>query len=297
MASRRQVLNRIGHIALDLALHHFGTLDIARAERKGRTIGRLAFRLDRKHRERTYANLALAFPTWSAAEYDRVARGVFDHFGIVIGDFLHSPARTNEDLLANTTVEGSDNMFEAEDCAKGIVAVSGHFGNWERFGHYSTARGRLISVVARPSQDGGLEDRVLRLREGAGLKVISRGNSIKQIMGVLRGGGTVALLPDQNSDECFVPFFGQPCGSVLGPAVLHLRTGATLIPAFCVRTGVGKYHVRVHPSVNPDGKEKDPVAITATLNRILEDEVRQHPEQWLWMHDRWKSARRKGMLV
>ena len=116
-------------------------------------------------------------------------------------------------------------------------------------------------------------------------------------MGVLRGGGTVALLPDQNSEECFVPFFGQPCGSVLGPAVLHLRTGATLIPAFCVRTGVGKYHVRVHPSVNPDGKEKDPVAITATLNRILEDEVRQHPEQWLWMHDRWKSARRKGMLA
>jgi Kdo2-lipid IVA lauroyltransferase/acyltransferase len=279
-----------------MALRHFGTLDVAAAERKGRSLGRLAYRLDKKHRERTYANLQLAFPDWSTAEYDRVARGVFDHFGIVVGDFLHSPARTNEEILANTTVEGSQNMFDAEDCGKGIIAVTGHFGNWERFGHYCTARGRKISVVARPSQDGGLEERVLKLRETAGLNVISRGNSIKQIMQVVRNKGIVAILPDQNSEECFVPFFGQPCGSVLGPAVLQLRTGASLVPAYGYRVGVGKYHVRVHPTVDTTAFDRDPIAITAELNRILEGEIREHPEQWLWMHDRWKSARRKGLL-
>jgi Kdo2-lipid IVA lauroyltransferase/acyltransferase len=298
MASRQRVLlDKLGNRAVDVALKRFGKYDIETAERKGRNMGRLAFRLDRKHRERTFSNLAFAFPGWSAAEVERVGRGVFDHYGIVLGDFLRSPNRSAEEMLASTTVDGEEHYFAAEALGKGVVAVTGHFGNWERFGHYCHVRGRDVAVVARPANDTGLEARVLKLREQAGLNVISRGDSTREIIRVLRRGGLVGILSDQNASECFIPWFGRPTGAVLGPAVLHLRTGATLMSGYCARVGVGKYHVMITPPFNADHSERDATAITAIVNARLEEVIREFPEQWLWMHDRWKSARRKGLLA
>jgi KDO2-lipid IV(A) lauroyltransferase len=266
------------------------------AERKGERLGALAYRLDRKHRERTQANLRLAFPDWSEAKIQATAKEVFLHFGRITGDFLRSPARTNEEVLAATEVENEEYYWEAVNRGKGILAITGHFGNWERVAQVSMARGRPLAVVARPANDESLENLVLATREATGLKVLRRGDSARAVLRELRDGGAVSILPDQNSDECFVPFFGHPAGCSLGPAVLQQRSGASLFTVFGWRVAPGMYRLRFQPLINTDGA-LGPEEVMAAIHRDLEDVIRLAPEQYLWMHDRWKSARRRGLLA
>lgn len=296
MPTRTAVLNSLANSLFGTLQRSFEKPDVAVAERRGAKLGMLWYRLDRKHRERTYSNLRMCFPEWSEAKVDEVARGVFRHFGIVAADFLRSPIRTDQEVLATTEVVGMEHLEEAERRGNGAIAVTAHFGNWERFGHCCVAMGRPIAVVARDADNGELQDRVQKIREGTGIKVLSRGNSARAMLSSLRRGELVGILPDQNSSESFVPFFGKPCGSVLGPAVLHQRTGAALLPAYCARVGVGRYKIILKPLVDPDNEAKDVVAVTAQLNAVLESVIREYPDQWLWVHDRWKSARRRGML-
>lgn len=266
------------------------------AEQSGARLGLLLYRLDKKHRLRTLANLELAYPEKTAAEREAIAKGVFQHFGRVFADFMRSPARTNEEVLAGMEVEGEENLWTAVNADRGVIAVCGHFGNWERFAHWMTARGGKLSVVARDANQRGIQDELAKMRESVGVEVLSRGNAARQILSKLRKKETIAVLPDQNSEECFVPFFGKPCGTVMGPAVLHIRTGAYIIPAYCARIGPGKYRAICMAPIDPDCLENDPEVISAQVNASLEKVVREYPEQWLWMHDRWKSARRKGLL-
>ena len=293
---RKQLLNRVALGLFGAAQRSFERNDIAKAERRGARIGMILYRLDKKHREQTYRNLALAFPEWNEREREDVARKTFQHFGIVLADFLRSGKRTDQELLESIEIDGFENVEEAEARDKGIIALTAHLGNWERFAHLCTAKGRDMTVVARDADDTELQDRVMEMREHTGIKVLSRGNAARGMLQVLRKKGIVGILPDQNSNECFVPFFGKPAGTVMGPAVLHQRTGATLLPCYCVRTGVGQYRAILLPAIDPDNVEKDPVALTAQANLVLESVVREYPEQYLWLHDRWRSARRRGMV-
>jgi len=189
-----------------------------------------------------------------------------------------------------------ENFDEAESMGKGILALTGHMGNWERFGHWATSIGRHLSVVARDANQSDVQNRVAKIREHTGIEVLSQGNSARSILVKLRQKKIVALLPDQNADEIFVPFFGRMAGTVLGPAVLHQRTGAPLLPSYCVRTGVGKYRVIVRPAIDLENTVHDLAVVTTQVNAALESVIREYPEQWLWMHDRWKNARVRGLL-
>lgn len=293
---RKEILARAGIWAFDQGQKFFLTKDVAVAERRGERLGMLFYRLDRKHRERTYANLEMAYPEWSAERRDEVAKGVFRHYGLVMGDFLRTPVRTDQEVLESAEVFGLEHLTTAESVGKGVLVVTGHLGNFERFGHYCTASGRSIAVVARDANQSEMQDRIAKVRANTRVEFLSRGEAARPILVKLRRKELIGLLPDQNTDESFVPFFGKPCGTVLGPAVLHQRTGAPILPAFCVRTGVGRYRIIVKEPIDLENREKEPEAIMAQVNAVLESVIRDYPEQWLWMHDRWKSARRRGLL-
>jgi KDO2-lipid IV(A) lauroyltransferase len=285
-----------GPAAVDFAQKFFLMTDVEKAEQRGRKLGRLIYRLDGKRRKRAMSNLELAFPTWTVEQRVDLTRRMFEHFGIVAADFFRTPLRTNEELLANTEVEGIEHYESAHAMGRGIIACTGHFGNWERFGHWLMATGRTIAVVARDANQSEIQQRVSRIRSSSGVEVISRGDSAREIIKRLRRNEIIGILPDQNSEETYVPFFGKTCGAVLGPAVLHMRTGAPLVPAYCLRLGPGKYRVVICPPIDLMAQEKDANALTAQINAVLESVIREYPEQWLWMHDRWKSARRAGLL-
>jgi KDO2-lipid IV(A) lauroyltransferase len=293
---RRALVDKVSLSMFGVTQRYFEKGSIAEAERRGEKWGLIAYRLDKKHRIRTHANLKIAFPEWSPAAWDEGARNVYRHFGILASDFFRTRIRSNQEVLDNVEVTGTENLEAAESLGPGIIALTAHLGNWERFAQYCTGTGRAITVVARDANDGALQQKVLTMREATGVKVLSRGSAATALLRELKRGGLVGILPDQNASECFVPFFGQPCGTVLGPAKLHLRTGAALLPAYCVRVGVGKYRVIILPAINLDRAEQDPERLTAAANFALESVIRQFPSQYLWMHDRWKSARQRGML-
>jgi KDO2-lipid IV(A) lauroyltransferase len=266
------------------------------AERLGESLSVLWYTLDKKHRNRTLKNLSMAFPEWNDSTCQHNSKEVFRHFGRISGDFFRSPIRTNEEVIATTEVFGLEHLEEAEAMGHGVLMMTGHLGNWERFAQWAVAIGRPLTVVARDANQEGVQSQVLRIRESVGVEVLSRGNTARQALVLLRKNKRLGILPDQNSADCFVPFFGRPCGTVTGPAVLHRRTGAAILPCYCVRLDYNRYRVIGLPLIDPGNQEEDVVALTAKMNEVLESVIREYPTQWLWMHDRWKSARQKGLF-
>lgn len=295
--SRRDLESRLGAFAFTRAQRWLVRKSPDQAERIGERLGRLIWKASKKHRRRALDNLAMVFPDLSAPERERLGRKVFEHFGRVTADFLASPRRTKEDLEASMTIEGIEHLDEALARGKGVVMITGHFGNWERLAAWLSTQGYTITVVQRDVRDSSLNQMVQRLREGPGTKVIGRGDAARPIIERLRNNELIGILPDQNSDEIFLPFFGKPAGTVLGPGVISERTGAPVVCCWCIWEGAGRYRMIVEPILEPEpGYSTKGEGTMRAIHRSLEAVVRQHPEQWLWFHDRWKSARRKGLL-
>ena len=293
---QKSLINKVALTAFGFGQKVFLKRDVTVAERRGEFIGELAFRLISSRRKKTIANLKLAFPEWTDQKCYETARKTFRHFGLITADFMRTPLRSNQELLDNMEIVGFEHFEAAEAVGKGVIACTAHLGNWERFGHWVTASGRHIAVVARDANQGEIQDRVSKLRDLTGITVLSRGDSARPILSKLRKKEIIGILPDQNSDESFSPFFGKPAGTVLGPAVLHQRTGAVLLPAYCVRIGPGKYRIVLKEPVDIENTMESPEAIMGQLNLVLESVIREYPEQWLWLHDRWKSAHRLNLF-
>ncbi|MEQ1820887.1 MAG: lysophospholipid acyltransferase family protein [Fimbriimonadaceae bacterium] len=267
------------------------------AEISGAKLGRFAFKLSKRHRARALENLTRAFPEMAASERLKVAQGVLEHFGRVMADFLRSNVRSNEEALASTEVVGREHFDEALKLGRGILLVSGHFGNWERMSHWISASGYPVSVVARDANDPEMNKLVVELRNACGAKVISRGDAVRPILERLRGNELVGILPDQNSGEIFVPFFGHLCGTVKGPGTLALRTKSPVIPVYCVRVGPARYQMVICPPLEPEPGFEPIEGMTRAINRSLEEQIRRYPEQYLWIHNRWKSAKAQGLIT
>lgn len=282
--------------AMDATLARYARRDAVAAERAGERIGLLAYRIDKKHRLRAEANLRLAFPEKPAGWAEATARESFLHFGRLAGDLMRSPSRTDAEVLENMEVPpGMDGFFQQEG-KRGIMLCTGHLGNWERAAHWVTARGHKLSVVIRHANQPAVQERLERLRQSSGIELLSRGDAAMGMLRRLRRGECLALLPDQNSDEAFVPFFNHSTGTVLGPGVLAKRTNSLVVAAFCLRTGPGQYRYTLQDPLDAKTTDLDPEGIMAWYYRGLEAAIRQAPEQYLWMHDRWKSARKRKLL-
>jgi len=269
----------------------------AQVEKAGARFGRILMRLGKRRRATAMSNLLLAFPDMPEGERSRITTATFEHFGICTADFLSSGTWTQAYLDETTKIEGDEHIVEALAKGKGAIVVTGHFGNWERVSLWSGYHGYKLHVVVRTANDEGVDKLVNDLRGRTGTGVIPRGNATRTILQKLRDNEIVAIVPDQNSDEVFIPFFGKPAGTVLGPGVLHERTGAPVIPVSCLRTGVGTYHIIVHPPLIPQpGYDIKGEGLMRSLNDWLEGAIRQNPEQWLWFHDRWRNAKERGLI-
>jgi len=298
MSSRHsQFVTRLGSVVFSAAEWYVARkATAAEAEESLGKISRLIYPtiIVRKQRLRALSNLAMAFPEWDNARRREVSANVFRHFAQITGDFLYSPRRTDEEVMGSEVV-GEGFAREATALDKGIILVTGHFGNWERLGQWVRCRFGHLTVVARDANDADMQRRVASIRERAGVEAVSRGANPRILLRKLQNNEVLGILPDQNSDESFVPFFGKPCGTVLGPAKLHIRTGAPILPVFCIRTGPAQYRIEIKSPIISE-PEEDATSVMTRVNAVLEAAIREHPEQWLWLHDRWKSARRRGLL-
>jgi Kdo2-lipid IVA lauroyltransferase/acyltransferase len=266
------------------------------AERLGNflySLSRIAFKRPHRYARRNLRLTQFPKPDLTAKEQDAFIRRVFVHFAKCLVDFLRGPTLTMEELDRIVQAEGFEYAQAAMQAGKGTIIVTAHFGNWEMLGRWLSAKGFPLTVVAREPEDAAFAQYIQKMRENAGFSVLYRGSSVRELLSLLKSNKTIGLLPDQNSGDLFIPFFGIPAGTVAGPASLALRTGATLLPTYCIRLPDDTYTLRFLPPIDatPTGdKNADARRIMAEINRVLEGVIREYPDQWLWLHNRWKSA-------
>lgn len=227
----------------------------------------------------------------------QLAKKVFEHYGIATVDFLRPNWRNPESISKEIAVKGRDILDAAIAEKRGVLLITGHFGSWERFSAWVSVNGYPLTVIARNVYDPNLNQMVNNLRSMTGTRVVPRETAVRPMITALRNNELVGILPDQNSEEVYIPFFGHLAGTVLGPGVIQARTNALVLLATCVRTGPNQYLAEFRGPYEPqEGFEVVGEGMMRTINSALEEVIREHPEQWLWIHDRWKSARRKGLI-
>jgi KDO2-lipid IV(A) lauroyltransferase len=261
----------------------------------GRGLGRVWGAFDKRHLRIAADNLRHAFPEWEEERVQRTARGVYAHFGTILFDILWMEGRSREELLAITDVEGLEEARAAATSGRGVVCPTGHFGNWEFQGVVSPLLVGPFAVVARPLDNPELDRRLVGLRTATGNTVIYKKRALSQIMQTIRDGGVVAIVIDQNTqkkDGIFVDFFGRPACTTTVAAALALKMGCLIVPVHCPLGPDGRYRMIYGPPVEWKGQGKGPAevaALTQHLTSIVEGWVREYPEQWLWLHRRWKT--------
>ncbi len=267
-----------------------------RALALGRALGRLTWRTQRRRRTVALRNLRIAYgDTLTPHERERIARESFEHFGMTAIEtirFAFMSAAQAESLL-RVEPASYDELRALLARGRGVILVTGHVGNFEVMGRWLAARGHEVLALAREAADPGTTAIMIGLRARNGIHVVTRGQSLRPLYDGLARGACVAIIADQNARDVVAPFFGHPTGTFDGPARVALKSGAPLLFFSCVRDGRGGFAVRSHGHVLPEpsgDRAADVVRLTTAVNAHIESIIRAFPEQWLWMHNRWRSS-------
>jgi len=262
-------------------------------------VANLLFVFARSERQKTLRHLTLALGREkSAAELQKLARRVFVHFATSFVDFVRIDIFVASGFKGMVCCEGFEYLEEAFRRDKGAIALTAHFGNWELLGAYLVHRGIPLQVVGTALQDPRLDELLVDARNGAGYTNIARGKDTKEVLRVLQKGGVLGMLIDQDTRVAgvFVDFFGIPAHTPTGPVQLARKYDVPIVPIFLWRREDLTYQLECFPPlelVRSDDAAADLAVNTRKCSEIYEKMIRQHPEQWVWMHKRWKT-RPKG---
>lgn len=263
----------------------------------GQFFGRLSYILLGKYRRLTKEHLRLAFGnSKSEKEISKIASSVFINLGMGFVEIMSLP-KTRNSLDSIIDVEGVDNLDLALKEGKGVIVISGHFGNWELLSPYFAYKGYPANMVARPIYYEKYNEWILFLRRSMGVNVIFRSDSPKKLLGLLKKNELVGILPDQDIDSIegiFIDFFGKKAYTPTAPVKIALAAGAPIVPIFIVRnkkrhTIVVEEPIRIEKTGN---KEDTVLYYTQKWSELVESYIRRYPEQWVWMHRRWKTQPR-----
>lgn len=259
----------------------------------GRAIGRIAHRLDRKHRDLARDNIRRALGC-SEDDAARIARRTFEFFGRAFAESLAMPAYLGERLERMVKVEGLEHLAAAAARGKGVIICSAHIGNWELAGLRQSRAGFPIDYISRPLDNPWLYAKLIAWREAGGVHTHTKHGAVRSAMKTLREGRSLAFVIDQNMTippRIFVPFFGRLAATPLTMAHLALRVGSAVVPAWTEPHADGTYTLRYLPEIVPgEGTFDEQVAqLTLAATRVVEGWIRKRPESWLWLHDRWKT--------
>ncbi len=296
MTSKRSPLrNRIELAAYLVLSSLFRVLPLRLGDGIGRGLGLLFRLLDGRRRRLVSRNLSLAFPEKPPEEVARLAREVFAHFGGLAAELLRCETEPVDELLSRVEVVGLEHARAAADSGRGVFFATPHIGNWEWASLVTGANGFFVTIVARPLDNPLLDARLTRMRERTGCRVVSKRDAGRTIIKTLRSGGVVGILADQRArppDNVVVPFFGRPASTTNSIARLAARTGALILPTVCLRVGPGRYRLVYSEPIDPrklPPEELEVGPFTARVTALVESQVRAAPEQWLWLHDRWRA--------
>jgi KDO2-lipid IV(A) lauroyltransferase len=283
-----------------LILKGVGVLPRAWAIGAGEFVGRLAHRVLPHLREHAEINLRLAFPELNEEERERIKRGSFRNLGRLLGEISQFPRLNRQNISSIVVYEGLENYLAAKAEAKakgcGVILLTGHIGAWELSVYAHSIYGHPMSFLARRVDNPLVEELAENNRLRFGNRSIDKKGSVREVLKTLKRGEVVGILADLNSSReegVFCDFFGVPACTTAGVATLALRTGAIVLPGYLIWDDAAQLH-RLHfdrpiETINTGNQKEDIQLNTARYTKALETIIRRHPDQWLWIHRRWKT--------
>ncbi len=274
----------------------FGLLPRPAARSLGAAVGAFAYRAFGRLRRVGLRNLELAYPEEAEEARERTLRTVYRNLGYQLAEFCLMGGYTAKQASGFIEYEGLEHFLAARDRGKGVLVVTGHLGAWELSSLYHSLMGYPMGLVIRRLDNPLVDAFVNRIRCRHGNRVIHKDDFARGLISSMRAGETVGILMDTNMTPpqgVFVPYFGVQACTASGLARVALKTDASVLPGFLLwDEGRRKYVLRFGECMEltrTDDADADAVANTAAFTAAIEAAVRRNPEQWLWMHRRWKT--------
>ena len=277
-------------------LHTLGVLPRRLALRCGQAVGALAHLVLPRLRRHAETNLQLALPALDATARARIRRSVFRNLGRLLGEVSQFPKLNRANIERVVVYEGLQNYLDAVAQGRGVILLTGHIGAWELSVYAHSVYGYPMSFLKRNVDNPLVEVMAESRRARYGNRGIDKRGSVREVMKTLKSGGVVGILADLNASReegVFCDFFGVPACTTAGVATLALRTGAVVLPGYLLWDEAARIH-RLHfdapiETINTGNQKEDVVANTARYTQALEAVIRRYPEQWLWIHRRWRT--------
>jgi Kdo2-lipid IVA lauroyltransferase/acyltransferase len=259
-------------------------------------LARVFYLLHFRLRQVGMRNLEMVFPEKKVAERRRILRGVFTSLGRQLAELCRFPKYTPENVDEVVMYEGLENYETAYAQKKGVLFLTAHFGGWELSAFAHSLHGHWLHVVMRPMDNEYLDSLLQHYRTMHGNKTVAKDDFVRGLLAAMKAGETVGILTDTNMTPpqgIFVDFFGIPACTASGLARIALRTDAAVVPGFTIwDPALRKYRLRFDPAlklIRTGDLEADIAANTQMFTKVIENYVRRYPDQWLWVHRRWKT--------
>jgi KDO2-lipid IV(A) lauroyltransferase len=295
MAEKGALQTNTEYALARLVIWFFRALPFSLAMTVGRSVGRLGFWFP-KLRRTGERNLELAFPDLSQSEREDLLRGCFENLGRLLAVFSHFRDSDPSALKESLEADGLANLQMAQQSGRGVILFTGHIGAWELSSFGLSLCGHPLSFLVRRIDNSKIESFVDRSRTHQGNRTIDKRSAAREMLQILQKGDTLGILVDLNTlerESIFVNFFEVPAATTFMVAKLALRTGASVLPVFAPWDETKrKFLLRVEPplSVERTGNEEEDVRrLTQQMTATVERYVRNYPDQWLWIHRRWKT--------
>jgi KDO2-lipid IV(A) lauroyltransferase len=292
---RNRLADYAVYLAVRLAVCVLQALPLTTALSFARLLGRVVHRADRRHRDVARDNLRHAYPAASDGAIDRLVRAVYRHFCSVVVEMVQLPRRLHQhNWQRYVELERSEPVIGALTADRPLLLVSGHFGNWEMSGYILGLFGYRTFAVARRLDNPHLDRFLARFRSATGQTILDKNTDYEHILAVLRAGGALGMLADQDAGARgpFVDFFGRPASTFKSIALLALEYNAALLVVGVPKVGEPlRYRIVTEEVILPEEYASRPDAVTAITQRYtaaLERIVRRAPDQYFWVHRRWK---------
>ena len=256
----------------------------------------MAYAIRSPLRQAAQFNLQIAFPDWTEERREQVIQRMIQQIGWMLGEFSQFPKYTRERIEKIVVIDGGGNFEAAQRRGKGVLFLTGHMSAWELAPFAHALYGNPLHFLVRPVANPLVDRLIDNYRCLSGNKPIEKNRSARAILRVLSEGGTVGILADHNTileESVFVDFFGVPASTTSGLARIALRTDAAVVPGFLCWDYENKvYQLGFEPAVDlvrSGDEEADVRENTQLFTRVIEKYIRAHPEQWPWVHKRWKT--------
>jgi len=262
----------------------------------GKLIGNILVILSKKRRGITFDNISKAYPELNKNEINIILKNSYQNLGITLIELLYIKKLSNEELKNNIEYENIELIEELLSRGKGLLLLSGHYGNWEYLAYSAGIfTGKQLNVIVKNQKNKILNKILNQYRSKSGNNLIPMNKAALEIIRVIKNKGMVALLADQaasKTKDIFVDFFGRPAITYEAPAKLALKFDIPIIMGFAERQGNNKYKVKLHEIKYDDLKNNENAVelLTQRHVKILEDQIKLNPNQWAWQHNRWKHT-------